>query len=181
MKMAEDLAEMKNGFLAKQFSNPANPEIHYQTTAQEIWDELSGKVDIFVAGVGTGGTVSGVGRYLKEKNKDIQIVALEPENSAVISTGKAGQHAIQGIGAGFVPENLDMSIVDEVITISDDEAMENSRMLAKKYGLLVGISSGANFAGAEKISKRVQNRNIVTIFPDTGERYISTKLFNGRR
>lgn len=162
-----------------QFVNPANPEAHYRSTGPEIWEALDGKVDFFVAGVGTGGTVSGTGRYLKERNPEVRIVAVEPVDSPVLSGGKPGQHKLQGIGAGFVPEIYNATVVDEVMTVGTEEAFEATRRLAATEGLLVGISSGAALYAASEIARREENRgkNIVVLLPDTGERYLSTPLF----
>lgn len=162
-----------------QFVNPANPAVHERTTGEEIWADTEGKVDIFVAGVGTGGTVSGTGKTLKSHNPAVQVVAVEPDTSAVLSTGVAGKHKIQGIGAGFVPDTYNSKVVDQVLTVSDDEAFEGARALARTKGLLVGISSGASFSAALRLARLEENagRLIVALLPDTGERYLSTALF----
>lgn len=178
---AEELAKTTpNAFLAGQFINPANPDAHYNSTGPEIWDDTNGKVDIFVAGVGTGGTVSGVGKYLKEKNPDIKIIAVEPSDSAVLSGGKAGPHSLQGIGAGFIPKTLDTEIFDEVITVKSEDAFYESRSLVKNEGILTGISSGAALFAARIVASREENKGktIVVLLPDTGERYLSTGIFD---
>lgn len=177
---ADELSEQTpNSFVPQQFANESNPAIHYQTTAEEIWKDTNGKVDIFIAAVGTGGTVTGVGKRLKELNPNVQIIAVEPDASPVLSGGKAGPHKIQGIGAGFVPSVLDTHIYDEIIQVSYEDAVETSRTLAKKEGLLVGISAGANVFAASNVAKRAGNKGktIVTILCDTGERYLSAGLY----
>ena len=176
---AEELAkEYKNAFIPSQFENQANPNAHYLTTGPEIYQQLEGKIDIFVAGVGTGGTISGIGKYLKEKNPSIKVVAIEPAASPVLSKGTPGPHAIQGIGAGFVPNTLNTDIYDEIITIENEAAFATSRAIAREEGVLVGISSGAALYGATVLAKRIENagKNIVVLLPDTGERYLSTAL-----
>ena len=177
---AQELAgEISNSFIPSQFTNPANPAIHEATTGPEIWRDTEGKVDILIAGVGTGGTVTGTGRYLKSQNPDVKVVAVEPAGSPVLSEGHAGAHKIQGIGAGFVPDTLDTSVYDEVISVADEDAFETGRELAAKEGLLVGISSGAAVWAAGQLAQRPENKGktIVAILPDTGERYLSTAMF----
>lgn len=174
------LEEIPGSFMPGQFENPVNPATHYATTGPEIWEDTDGTVAAFVAGVGTGGTVSGVGRYLKEQNRDVHIVAIEPAGSPVISTGKSGSHNIQGIGAGFIPATLDREVCDEVMTVTDDDALASAKRLAKEEGLLVGISSGAALWGALQLAARpvFAGKTIVALLPDTGERYLSTALFD---
>ena len=177
---ADELAkEIPNSFIPGQFVNPANPQAHYETTGPEIYRDTDGDVDIFVAGVGTGGTLSGVGRYLKEQKPAVKVVAVEPATSAVLSTGVAGAHKIQGIGAGFVPDTLDTSIYDEIITVANEAAFETGRTIGRKEGVLVGISSGAAMWAAIELAKRPENegKTIVVLLPDTGDRYLSTPLF----
>ncbi|MDD2433300.1 MAG: cysteine synthase A [Clostridia bacterium] len=180
IRRAEELAQqIKGSFIPQQFKNPANPEIHKKTTGVEIWRDTEGRVDIFVASVGTGGTLTGVGEALKEKNPQVKIIAVEPFGSPVLSGGKPGPHKIQGIGAGFIPEILKQELIDEVVTVKDEEAYEVCRSLAKEEGLLVGVSSGAAVSGALQIATRTENGDklIVALLPDTGERYLSSDLF----
>ena len=181
IEKAEELAkETPNAYIPSQFTNPANPEAHKRTTGPEIWEATGGKVDYFIAGVGTGGTVTGVGEYLKSKNPLVKVVALEPADSPVLSAGKAGPHKIQGIGAGFVPDTLDVNVYDEVIAVSNEDAFLYSRQFARAEGILVGISSGAALAAATCIARRpeAKGKMIVALLPDTGDRYLSTELFN---
>lgn len=177
---AKELQESTpNSLIPSQFTNLENPQAHYETTGPELWEQTDGEIDIFVAGVGTGGTISGTGKYLKEKNPNIKIVAVEPEGSPVLSQGKAGPHGIQGIGAGFVPDTLNTQIYDEIITVTNENAYNTGRAIAQKEGLLVGISSGASVYAAIQLAKRPENegKRIVALMPDTGERYLSTPMF----
>ncbi len=177
---AEELAkEIPGGFIPSQFTNPANPEAHRKTTAPEIWEDTDGAVDIFVAGVGTGGTITGIGEYLKAKNPNVKVVAVEPKSSPVLSEGVAGAHKIQGIGAGFVPEILNTKVYDEIITVANEDAFETGKLIGRKEGVLVGISAGAAVHAAIELAKRPENagKNIVVLLPDTGDRYLSTPLF----
>ncbi len=177
---AEELAaETPDSFIPSQFTNPANPAVHEKTTGPEIWEDTDGQVDIFVAGVGTGGTISGVGKFLKSKKPDVKVVAVEPKDSPVLSEGKAGPHKIQGIGAGFVPDTLDTKIYDEIIPVANEDAFDTGRLIGKKEGVLVGISSGASLFAAIQLAKRPENKGktIVALLPDTGERYLSTAMF----
>jgi cysteine synthase A len=181
IKKAEELhASTPNSFVPQQFKNPANPEVHRKTTAEEIWRDTDGKVDIFISGVGTGGTITGVGEVLKKKNRNIKVIAVEPADSPVLSGGQKGPHKIQGIGAGFVPDVLNRAVIDEIITVKNEDAFETSRALARQEGLLVGISSGAIAWAALQVAKRPESKdkNIVAIMCDTGERYLSTALYN---
>lgn len=177
---AEELAkELSHSFIPSQFENPANPKAHYLSTGPEIWADTDGSADAFVAGVGTGGTISGTGKFLKEKNPGIKIIAVEPKNSPLLSEGRAGSHGLQGIGANFVPETLDKDILDEIITVTEEDAYTASRLMARLEGILVGISSGAALHAATMVAKRpdMQGKTIVVLLPDTGERYMSTDLF----
>ena len=177
---AEELAHtIPDSFIPGQFVNPSNPKAHFETTGPEIWEDTDGKIDYFVAGVGTGGTITGVGQYLKSKNANVKVVAVEPKSSAVLSTGVAGSHKIQGIGAGFVPDVLDTKVYDEIITVENDDAFATGKLIGKKEGVLVGISSGAALWAAIEIAKRIENagKTIVVLLPDTGDRYLSTALF----
>ena len=178
-KAKELKKEYKKSFMPSQFSNEANPEMHFKTTGPEIYQDTDGKVDFFVGGVGTGGTISGVGKYLKSKKKDVKVIAVEPESSPVLSRGEKGPHNIQGIGAGFIPDTLDTSIYDEIYTVSNDEAMKRGKECARKQGLLVGISSGAAIAAAIRLGQKEEAKGkvIVVLLPDTGERYLSTEMF----
>ena len=181
IEKAEELAKSTPGsFIPSQFSNPANPAAHFASTGPEIWDDTDGKVDIFVAGVGTGGTLTGVGKYLKSKNSDVKVVAVEPAGSPVLSKGTAGPHKIQGIGAGFVPDTLDTSVYDEILPIENDDAFSTGREIARSEGVLVGISSGAAVFAAIELAKRPENKGkkIVVLLPDTGDRYLSTPMFS---
>ncbi len=180
IRKADELAaEIENSFIPGQFVNPANPRAHYETTGPEIWEDTDGKVDIFVAGVGTGGTITGTGRYLKEQNPAVKVVAVEPKTSAVLSTGVAGSHKIQGIGAGFIPDVLDTKVYDEIIPVANEDAFATGKMIGRREGVLVGISSGAALWAGIELAKRVENegKTIVVLLPDTGDRYLSTPMF----
>ena len=180
IEKANELAgQIENSFIPAQFDNPANPKIHYETTGPEIWSDTDGKVDVFVAGVGTGGTITGVGQYLKAQNPNVKVVAVEPATSAVLSTGVAGAHKIQGIGAGFVPKVLDTKVYDEIIPVANEDAFATGKRIGREEGVLVGISSGAAVWAAIQLAKRPENagKNIVVLLPDTGDRYLSTPLF----
>jgi cysteine synthase A len=179
VSLAREIESSEDAYMPQQFSNPANPEIHRRTTAEEIWRDLDGEVDVFVTGVGTGGTLTGVGQVLKERNPDVKVVAVEPAGSPVLSGGAAGPHRIQGIGAGFVPEILDRSVIDEVITVSDEDAISAARESARREGLLIGISAGASLHAAMGLAARAEfaGRRVVTIACDTGERYMSLPFF----
>lgn len=180
IEKAEELAKETGGTIMGQFVNPSNPEAHYKTTGVEIYEDMDGAVDYFVAGVGTGGTITGVGKYLKEKKADVKVVAVEPYSSPVISEGRAGKHGIQGIGAGFIPETLDISVIDEVITVKDEDAFNLGKTVSGAEGFLVGISSGAALWAATEVAKREESKgkNIVVILPDSGDRYLSTTMFD---
>ena len=181
IEKAEELArEIPNSFIPGQFDNPSNPAAHYETTGPEIWEDTDGKVDIFVAGIGTGGTITGTGRYLKEQDPNVKIIGVEPASSPLLTKGEAGPHGLQGIGANFVPSILDTEIYDEIITVTDEAAYEAGRMIARNEGLLVGISAGAALYAAVEVAKRPENagKNIVVLLPDTGDRYLSTPMFS---
>ncbi|MBQ7085749.1 MAG: cysteine synthase A [Anaerotignum sp.] len=181
IEKAEELArEIPNSFIPGQFDNPSNPAAHYETTGPEIWEDTDGKVDIFVAGIGTGGTITGIGRYLKEQDPNVKIIGVEPASSPLLTKGEAGPHGLQGIGANFVPSILDTEIYDEIITVTDEAAYEAGRMIARNEGLLVGISAGAALHAAVEVAKRPENagKNIVVLLPDTGDRYLSTPMFS---
>ena len=178
IERAEELyAQIQNSFIPQQFKNPANPEKHYNTTAREIWKDTEGKIDIFVSGVGTGGTVSGVGRYLKEQNPNVTIVAVEPASSPVLSGGQSGAHKIQGIGAGFIPDTFDRNVVDKIVMVTNEDSVETARMAAKQEGMFIGISSGASLYAAINLANENPDKTVVVLLPDTGERYLSSVLF----
>ena len=178
IERAQELsAQIPDSFIPQQFKNPANPEKHYNTTAREIWKDTEGKIDIFVAGVGTGGTVSGVGRYLKEQNPNVTIVAVEPASSPVLSGGQSGAHKIQGIGAGFIPDTFDRNVVDKIVMVTNEDSVETARMAAKQEGMFIGISSGASLYAAIKLANENPDKTVVALLPDTGERYLSSVLF----
>jgi len=180
VELAREIADQRKGYVPQQFSNPANPEIHRQTTAEEIWADTGGEIGAFVAGVGTGGTITGVGRMLRERSPETLVVAVEPASSPVLSGGAPGPHKIQGIGAGFVPEVLDRSVVDEVLTVDDEEALETARLTAQREGILSGISAGANIRAALEVAARPEmvGRRVVTVVCDSGERYMSLPFFS---
>lgn len=178
IEKAEELhKELPGSIIAGQFINPCNPLAHYKTTGPEIWEDTEGKIDIFVAGIGTGGTISGAGKFLKEKNPDIKIIGIEPFNSPFITEGRSGSHGLQGIGAGFIPETLDTGVIDEIITIKEEDAYKAGKFIAQNEGILVGISSGAAAYGASVIAGREKGKNIIVLLPDSGERYLSTDMF----
>lgn len=178
IERAQELsAQIPDSFIPQQFKNPANPEKHYNTTAREIWKDTEGKIDIFVSGVGTGGTVSGVGRYLKEQNPNVTIVAVEPASSPVLSGGQSGAHKIQGIGAGFIPDTFDRNVVDKIVTVTNEDAFETARIAAKQEGMFIGISSGASLYAAINLANENPDKTVVALLPDTGERYLSSVLF----
>jgi len=177
IKKAEEIARETGAFMPQQFNNPSNPDIHYKTTGPEIWEATAGKIDVFIAGIGTGGTITGTGKYLKEKNPNIKVVGVEPKASAVLSGEEPGKHGIQGIGAGFIPKVLNTDLLDKIIKVSDADALKIAKELAVKEGILCGISGGAAGFAALHMAEKEKNKNIVVIIPDTGERYLSTTLF----
>ena len=178
IEKAQELAkEIPNSFIPSQFENPANPQVHYKTTGREIWEDLNGEIDIFISSIGTGGTISGCSKFLKEQNNKIQTIGIEPDSSPFLTKGISAPHKIQGIGAGFIPKTLDLALVDKIITIKDEDAFKYAKLIAKKEGLLVGISSGATLACAIEVAQQNENKTIVAILPDTGERYLSSELF----